>query len=103
MERAIIWARAQTDDLQDADGLCDTACKLKALGDSAGAKIFANRAQTHIEYVQENARKIRELIQETVKPEKDVPETVQSIYLRILLEEQEERVNILKSCIRDLA
>jgi len=102
MKRALIWARAQADDLCDAEDLCDTADEMKALGDTAAASIFASRAKEHISYVEENGRKIEELIQKLEGVE-NAPDSFQAAYLKVLKDAQNERIALLKSFINKIA
>jgi len=101
-ERAILWARAQADDLRDAEGLCETASKMKALGDTSSASIFVSRAKSHISYVEENQRKIEELIQKMENAE-NAPDSFQAMHLRVLKEAQNERIVQLKICLNEIA
>jgi len=102
MERAIIWARAQADDLRDAEGLCETARKLKAMSDNAGASIFSSRAKTHISYVEENGQKLKELIQKLENAD-NAPDSFQAIHLKILEAEQNAQIARLKCCLNEIA
>ena len=101
IERAMIWAIAEAKDLRDAEGLCETACKMKALNDTTGASIFASRAKTHISYVEENGRNIEELIKKLENAE-NAPNSFQAVHLKILIRAQEERTARLKSCLEEI-
>jgi len=90
-----LFIRAAADDLRDAEKLYDIARKMKALGDSSAARIFAARAKTHIEYVNEANRMFSAC---DFKDEQELKET----RLAILEEDQADRVGWLETSMESL-
>jgi hypothetical protein len=101
MERAAIWANAQAEDLRDAEGLYEAAREMKTLVDAEGASIFISRAKTHISYVEENGRKLEELIQKLENAE-NAPSSLQAVQLKVLQKAQDERIALLKSFLNEI-
>jgi len=90
-----LFIRAAADDLRDAEKLYDIARKMKALGDSSGARTFAARAKEHIAYVYE-ANRVFDACD--FKDEQELKET----RLAILEEDQADRIGWLETSLDSL-